>query len=449
MAENSRVRSDATEIADRWCQDKGDGWSVVKQLGVGGTAHVFEVASPDGPRALKIYDRHFSSGDLGEIEHNRVLQQLNLQNHNCPFLVHIYDGGKTGDYLYLLMSRALGAQLEERLKAVPRTRIRQIIDQVARACLFLGNRNLCHRDIKAANVFVSDDFNHATLLDISVIRNIHDPVGIGTDHDGQLPVLATARYCPPEYLFRLIETGPALWHALTVYQLGALLHDLIVRVPLFQAEYEQSATNRYRFAWLVASEIPQIHASDVDDDLIFLANRALDKDWKRRSTLRIEDFLNDSTARQDHAFQMLGMLRGPTPDAKQDVQLNRIHLDQVSTSLEEHLTGYLRKNGVTPTHEVALGPSGDTSRTITQKWNVENKPTSTATITLRLTVQLLRGAAGRRFKVLAELSKQVKDDTKRATLELPDVPDDRHSEATLSRQAEAAFATLATQLVNG
>ena len=386
VAKNSPVRSEAREIAARWCQTKGDGWSLAEQLGVGGTAPVFEIMSPDGPRALKIFDQDFSSGALGDIEHNRIQQQLSLQNHDCRSLVQVYEGGKTEDRLYLLMSRAPGTELEKRLHAVPRTKIRGILDEVARACLFLWNRDLCHRDIKAADIFVSDDFNHSTLLDISVIRDIHDPVGVGTDRDGQLPVLATARYCPPEYLFRLIEPSPALWHALTVYQLGALLHDLIVRVPLFQAEYEQSATNRYRFAWLVATQISKIRAPDLDDDLLFLANRALDKDWKRRSTLRIEDFLHDSTSRQTNAFQMLGIVRGPLVQARLDIQLYRVRLEGVSTSVEEHLIGYFRKNGVTTTHQVSPGPHGDNSRTIALQWDVVEELKSTATITLQLTI---------------------------------------------------------------
>ena len=148
---------------------------------------------------------------------------------------------------------------------------------MARAAIFLRENGLCHRDIKAANIFVSDDFGHSTLLDISVVRNVTDPIGIGTDHEGQLPVVATARYSPPEYLFRLREPGNDLWHALNVYQLGALLHDLIVREPLFEAEYLKSAENRYRFAWVVAMVDPVVQADDVDRDLILTACRALDK----------------------------------------------------------------------------------------------------------------------------------------------------------------------------
>ena len=280
MPNDPPLRSDAWELARRWCQRKGPGWHLVDQLGVGGTAPVFELTSPAGPRALKVYDPKFSTGQLGDIEHHRIKQQLRLKNHDCRSLVQVYEGGFTDHRLFLLMSRAPGTELEKRLRDVPRAKIRGILHEVAHACLFLHSRNLCHRDVKAANIFVSEDFNHATLLDISVIRGIHDPVGVGTDHDGQLPVLATARYSPPEYLFRLIQPGPPLWHALTIYQLGALLHDLIARTPLFHVEYHNSKENRYRFAWVVATHVPRLLAADIDDDLVFLAHRALDKDWE-------------------------------------------------------------------------------------------------------------------------------------------------------------------------
>ena len=446
MPNDSPVRSDAWQIATRWCQRKGAGWELVDQLGVGGTAPVFEVTSPDGPRALKVYDLKFSSGQLGDIEHHRIEQQLRLQNHDCRSLVQVYDGGLTDDRLFLLMSRAPGTELEKRLRDVPRPKLRAILHQVAQACLFLQSRDLCHRDVKAANIFVSDDFNHATLLDISVIRGIHDPVGVGTDHDGQLPVVATARYSPPEYLFRLAKPGPPLWHALTIYQLGALLHDLIARTPLFQVEYQNSKENRYRFAWVVATHIPRIPAGDIDDDLLFLAHRALDKDWNRRSTLRIEDFFQHSANRQQHALQMLGMFRDVLPATPPDVQTRRLRLDRVSTALEDHLTRYFRKSGVRTTHRVSPDPTGDNSRTITLNWDVAGPDESTATVTLQLTLSLLPDGPTGRFAGTAVLSKRTKDNAQEVTLELPETPDDEHTEATLAGQSEAALAHLATEL---
>ena len=113
MTNGSPEISDAWDIAARWCAAKGDGWSPTGQLGLGGTAPVFELETPVGLRALKIYNENFSSGKLGEIEHTRIEKQLLLRDHNCPSLVKVYEGGLAEDRLYLLMSRAPGAELEK------------------------------------------------------------------------------------------------------------------------------------------------------------------------------------------------------------------------------------------------------------------------------------------------------------------------------------------------
>jgi serine/threonine protein kinase len=442
----SNARDDS--IVRRWCASKGPGWLTGEQLGAGGTAPVFEVTSPQGLRALKIYDASFSSGAKGEIEQKRIEQQLALTGHNCPSLVQIYEGGRFEDRLYLLMSRAPGTELEKRLRDVPRNRIRHIVDQVVRATLFLKSKDLCHRDIKAANIFVSDDFEQVTLLDISVVRNIHDPVGVGTDHDGQLPVVATARYSPPEYLFRLLEPGPKLWHALNIYQLGALLHDLIKKEPLFETEYIKSKDNRYRFAWIVATASRKIDAEDVDQDLVFTARRSLDIDWERRSILRLEDFLADSNARQASALRFLGLASDHIPNTQsEDVSGRHQRALEISRGLEDAIVKYLRGNAVTATHELMPGLT-DTSKLLTFRWN---SPTPEADATFRriefqLTIQLLLRPGGYSFGVSAKLSASISDTERSVSMELPEASDGSGVEATLARQVEAAFAKLAIDI---
>ena len=440
-------QSDARDIATRWCKAKGADWSLSGQLGSGGTAPVFELRTPVGLRALKIYDEEFSSGKMGEIEHDRINRQLQLRNHDCPSLVQVHDGGTFEDRLFLLMSRAPGMELEKSLHQVPRSRIRPILSDVARACMFLHERGLCHRDIKAANVFVSEDFSHATLLDISVLRAIHDPVGVGSDHDGQLPVLATARYSPPEYLFRLVDPGPQLWHALNVYQLGALLHDLIMRTPLFQAEYDRSRTNRYRFAWIVATQDPRLDATDIEQDLVFLARRALDKDWKRRSSLTVEDFLDDSAQRQRLAFNMLGLYRRSATPTMPPVQQTRAHLDEIAAALEAHLRAMMQQAGVTTIHEVQPGPDGDHSRVIVLSWTVADALAAAMEVSLRCTLRHLDTDRGKRFAMTVHLTKYQDGEDKSVEVEPPDIADSEHSSSELAAFVESAFGGLAKDLL--
>ena len=449
MEGDSRIDAEARKIAQRWCERKGAGWSVSDQIGRGGTAPVFEVAFPGGLRALKIYDQAFSSGETGKIEFKRVEQQVALKDHDCGSLVQVFEGGYFDDRLYLLMSRAPGRELEKCLCDVPRERIRTIVDQVARAVIFLRAKGLCHRDVKTANVFVSDDFSRATLLDLSVTRNIYDPVGLGTDHDGQLPVVATARYSPPEYLFRLIEPGEALWHALDVYQLGGMLHDLIMRQPLFQSEYLQSSENRYRFAWIVATHDPKIQAGDVDQDLVFLAQRALDKNWRRRSALALEDFLEDSKVLEGHALAALGLgsVLPRTPRVSSTyVGATLQRVSGIARSLETAVLERLRNQGVIAQHFFDPGPD-DRSKTLRFVWNAPaiGDQANSRSVEFRLKLKLETEQDRAFFESSAELCVDANGKKRTVAMELPRV-EDASADSLLPSYAVSTLGTLAIKV---
>ena len=121
-------------------------------------------------------------------------------------------------------------------------------------------------------------------------------------------------------------------------------------------------------------------------------------------------------------------------------------VDRVSTRLEKYLTGYLRKNGVTPTHVVSPAPAGDDSRIITLQWEVMDGLTAVANITFELTLELLTEGLGQRFCTLIVLSRATSTHTKTVRLELPSILDDAHAQGALVSQSEAALATLATEL---
>ena len=118
----------------------------------------------------------------------------------------------------------------------------------------------------------------------------------------------------------------------------------------------------------------------------------------------------------------------------------------MSVALEEHLTGYFRKGGVRTTHQVSPNPSGDNFRTITLQWDVAADVEPPAAMTLELTLRLSLDNPGGRFGATVRLSKQAADQTKDVMLELPEIDDDEHSEATFANQVEEAFVHLATQL---
>ena len=244
-----------------------------------------------------------------------------------------------------------------------------------------------------------------------------------------------------------MDPGPQLWHALNVYQLGALLHDLIIRTPLFQTEYDHSKTNRYRFAWIIATQDPRIDATDIDQDLIYLARRALDKDWRRRSNLTVEDFLDDSSARQRLAFNMLGLYRPSAAQTIPPVQQTRAHLDEVAAALEAHLRAVMQQAGVTSIHQVQPGPDGDHSRLIVLSWTSTDELAVPIEVSLRCTLRHLTTDRGKRFGMTVHLAKRQDGEDKCVQIEPPDVADNEHSSPALAALVESAFGGLAKDLL--
>lgn len=442
---------DAAKIGERWCAAQGAEWKLLDIAGRGGTAPVFTVQSPRGKFALKILDKNFSEGTRGDETRRRIQKQIDdLGVHDCPFLVKIHGGGDFEDRLYLLMNKVEGQELEKCLSLVPREKIPSIIDQIAQACSFLRDKGMCHRDIKSANVFVSNDFNHATLLDVSVARDIYDPVGLGTDHDGQLPVVATSRYSPPEYLFRLLEPSAELWHALDVYQLGGLAHDLIMRKPMFEEDYQLSKENRYRFAWIVATKEPQVEAADVGLSLVLLARRALDKDWRRRSTLILDDFRAGMESQRSLGMAAIGLVKSTTPRKFQNTSEAKSSIQDVADHIRDDVRGYLFSQGIVATHNVSRG-SSDLHRAVIFEWANPARGAESPFADFRLTFDVAAtvAQAGLSIDLTASLVANSDDGQRRAELKLPSATFDEETKSRIASSLVGAIPTLAGQLVSG
>ena len=166
--------------------------------------------------------------------------------------------------------------LDQRLDTIKRTEIAGIISKIATAAEYLAGRNFVHRDIKPENILISDDDQKIKLLDLGVMRPISTESPDGTDHGYALPFVATAQYSSPAYLFRDGEPTEDMWKALTFYQLGAVLHDLLMKYSLFRNEVRTQ--NRYRVAAAVLKTIPEVRATDTPPWLVALARDCLVKD---------------------------------------------------------------------------------------------------------------------------------------------------------------------------
>lgn len=271
------------------------GYTHLDFLAAGGSAAVYRVVRDGKSSALKAFNPQFFSGSGGDAERHRLNVQKRLIGHGCASLVQTYQVTEAEGTAFVEMEYIEWPQLSKKLADVPDSAIVPLIFQLVEAVRFLDLLNIVHRDIKPENIHISPDFKRLKLLDLGVVREFDAQEAsdvCGTDHGNQRPFLATAQYSSPEYLFRLDEPTAKLWRGLNIYQVGAVLHDLIKKEPLFK--HEMSIGNR----WLVARAVltkPPSFADPTPDRLLSLkalASRCLIKDLDTRlAVVGWEDFV--------------------------------------------------------------------------------------------------------------------------------------------------------------
>ncbi len=186
---------------------------------------------------------------------------------------------------FVVMNFLSGSNLGRNRGKVPFENVRGIVSQVAAAARFLEELGLAHRDIKPENIGIDGTLQHAVLLDLGVLR----PVGIDpiTDDDMLKPFIGTLQYSSPEFLLREEAESIEGWRALTFYQLGGLLHDLIMRRRLFEDFREPFL----KLANAVQQTQPIINSLEMPRDLVETARHCLVKDpTLRLSLVKWEDF---------------------------------------------------------------------------------------------------------------------------------------------------------------
>ncbi|WP_440094278.1 serine/threonine protein kinase [Pseudomonas syringae] len=263
-------------------------WCVGALIDNGKSAAVFEAFADDGQKfALKIFDDELIQRYGDRVQLARIERELQLVGVHHPNMVAVIGGGFDHESCnhYLVMEYLSGENLKRVLDKVPLDKVPTLISQLASAAQFLESRNLVHRDIKPENIVLLDDYSRLVLLDFGVIKVVGE-AGL-TDGDGIQQFVGTLQYSSPEFLLRNESHDMAGWRALTFYQIGGVMHDLIMRRRLF----EESTIPYARLVNAVQNEVPVIEGPETLHRLIHVARCCLlKKPELRLGCLTWEDF---------------------------------------------------------------------------------------------------------------------------------------------------------------
>ncbi len=248
------------------------GYRLGARLGYGKSAVVFCAERGGKEYALKVFHPGLIEqyGKTAQLE--RIEREKKLIGWSHPNVAQVIDGGETPDgaHLFVTMERVPGIPLSAALTHVSRSAIPQLVQQLASAAKALEDYGLVHRDIKPGNIHYIDGPNPSVvLLDLGVLKPIGDSAATNLQTPGVF--IGTHQYSPPEMIHGRHEETIDGWRAITFYQLGAVMHDLICQTRIF----ESSTTRIADLVQAVDNEEVLVRADDVEANLCDLANRCL------------------------------------------------------------------------------------------------------------------------------------------------------------------------------
>ena len=200
-------------------------WRVVREIGRGGMSRVFLGERSDGAFAQRVAVKVLRAGldTAADIARFRIERQI-LASLDHPNIARLLDGGMAPDgrpYLVLEFIEgepltrwcdARGLDLGERLR---------LFLSVAEATQSAHRRLVVHRDLKPSNILVGAD-GRPRLLDFGIAK-IVDP----TDAAAWEATATRRRWLTPDYAAPEQFTGAPVTTATDVYQLGAVLYQLL------------------------------------------------------------------------------------------------------------------------------------------------------------------------------------------------------------------------------
>ena len=198
---------------------KFDHFVISRQIGEGGMSRVFESLDQTLGRsvALKILNRHYSRDSVRMKQFEREAQLTGAVTH--PNVVKLYSVGRDQGNFYIAMEMVGGGSLDQRIQEKGRLdeaealRFGRAVAEGLRAAYREG---LIHRDVKPANILVTED-GTPKIVDFGLAL-FHE-----RDVDDSGEIWATPFYVAPEKVsddredFRsdIFSLGATLFHALT------------------------------------------------------------------------------------------------------------------------------------------------------------------------------------------------------------------------------------------
>lgn len=208
------------------------GYTIVRLLGTGGMGEVYLAHHPRLPRleALKILPEEVSAEREYRQRFEREADLAASLWH--PHIVAVHDRGEHDGQLWIAMDYVEGTDASRLMRdryprGMPPKDVLEIVSAIADALDYAHERYLLHRDVKPANILITDPRQgerRILLADFGIARDVNDNNGITKTN----MAVGSFAYAAPEQL-----TGKALDGRADQYALACTAFHLLAGAPPF------------------------------------------------------------------------------------------------------------------------------------------------------------------------------------------------------------------------
>ena len=272
-------------------------YKIIEKLGEGGMGVVYKARDTKLDRTVAL---KFLPPAVGEKEKTRLIREAQaVARLDHPNICTVYEIGDAEGMPYIAMAYVEGTTIKDRVEEGQLTldEITDYAQQIARGLQTAHRKNITHRDIKCANIMVTDE-GQVKIMDFGLAK-----LAGRTQLTKEGTTAGTVAYMSPEQ-----ARGEDVDHRTDIWSFGVVLYELLTGQLPFRSEYETA------MVYSILNEDPTPVSNinpDIPAELEAIVLKALEKNKEDRYQ-SIEELLADLDALTGKPARRYGLRRAVT-----------------------------------------------------------------------------------------------------------------------------------------
>ena len=233
--------SSSAPVRERLQRSLGDRYGITRELGGGGSAHVFlatEVAL-NRPVVIKVLPTELIDGVDGARFHREILIAARLQHPHLVPLLTASDSEAVADHpsgalRWYSMPYVEGESLREQLLrrgALPLLDALRLLRELAAALAYAHAKGVIHRDIKPENILLSDGV--AMITDFGVAKALDDASEAALSSGRRVTTVSMALGTPAYMSPEQVNNARVVDHKADLYAFACVAYEILTGAPPF------------------------------------------------------------------------------------------------------------------------------------------------------------------------------------------------------------------------